>query len=48
MRDIQKVIPGELLTKQAIRKNILLYIKNTYMLQLHLKVVTAGIVTLVI
>jgi hypothetical protein len=43
---IQKVTSGELLTKQAIKKNY--YIKNMYILKLLLDVVTARIGTLVI
>jgi hypothetical protein len=40
-KDIRKVSSGELLTKQAMRKE-LLYIKNTYILKLLLNVVTIG------
>jgi hypothetical protein len=39
-RAIRKVTSGELLTKQAMRKN---YIKNTYIINLLPNVVTAGI-----
>jgi hypothetical protein len=42
MSSIQKVACGELLTKQAMRKSVL-YMKNTYMLNLLLNVVTTGI-----
>jgi hypothetical protein len=38
--------PGELLTKQAMRKK-LLYTKNMYILKLLLSIVTAGIEALV-
>jgi hypothetical protein len=49
MRAIQKVIFGELLTKQATRKKeILLYANNMYILKLLLNIVTAGIEALVI
>jgi hypothetical protein len=41
-----KVNFGELLTKQALRKNVL-YTKSTYILKLLLKAVTAGIEALV-
>jgi hypothetical protein len=41
-RAIQKVTSGELLMKQAMRKKILCT-KNTYILEVLLNVVTAGI-----
>jgi hypothetical protein len=44
-RAIWKVTSGELLTKQAMKK--IIYTKNTYILELRLKVVTAGIEALV-
>jgi hypothetical protein len=47
-RTIQNVTSGELLTKHAMRKEIILYKKNTYILKLLLNVVTAGIEALVI
>jgi hypothetical protein len=48
MSAIYKVTSGELLTKQAMRKQILLYTKNMYILKLLLNVVTAGIGALVL
>jgi hypothetical protein len=48
MRAIQKVTSGELLTKQAMRTNFIIYKKNMYVLKLHLNIVTAGIESLVI
>jgi hypothetical protein len=47
MRVNRKINSGELLTKQAMRKTILLYIKNKYILKLLLNVVTSGIEGLV-
>jgi hypothetical protein len=47
-RDIRKVNAGELLTKQATREKMLYTKKITYILKLHLNVVTAGIETLVV
>jgi hypothetical protein len=46
-RAIRKVTPGELLTKQGMRKKKLLYTKNTYVLMLLLNVITGGIEALV-
>jgi hypothetical protein len=46
-RAIRKVTSSELLTKQAVRKNVL-YRKNTYILKLLLNLFTAGIEALVI
>jgi hypothetical protein len=45
-RAIRKVTSGELLTKQAMRKNVIIY-RNMYILKLLLNVVTAGIDALV-
>jgi hypothetical protein len=47
-RTIQKVTSGELIRKQAMRKKILLYTKNMYILKLLLNLVTAGIEALII
>jgi hypothetical protein len=44
-RTIQKITSGELLTEQAMKKNV--FTKNTYMLKLLLNIVTARIETLV-
>jgi hypothetical protein len=43
MRDVQKVSSSELLTKQAMRKEIVLYTNNMYIRKLLLNVLTAGI-----
>jgi hypothetical protein len=48
MRAIWKVTSGELLMKQAMRKKILLYTTNMYILKLPLNIVTAGIEALVV
>jgi hypothetical protein len=47
MRAIRKVTSGELLTKQAMRKNFIIY-KKYYILKLFLIVVTARIESLVL
>jgi hypothetical protein len=47
MRAIWKITSGELLIKQAMRKKMLLYTKNTHILQLLLNMVTARIEALV-
>jgi hypothetical protein len=43
-----KVTSSELLTKQAMRKKLLLYTKNTYIPKLLLNIVTTGIEALVL
>jgi hypothetical protein len=47
MRATRKVTSSELLTEQALRKNVL-YTKNTYISKLLLNVLTAGIEALVV
>jgi hypothetical protein len=47
MSAIQKAPSGEMLTKQAMRKNNFIVYQNTYILKLLLNSVTAGIEALV-